>query len=98
MIAEVLLLGDCPPPVAVGAPHLTLPDLSLQIRDRGFAICQLDHAGPLRADVVELEHHGVALAAVDARGSSQMLKEEQEISPAQWSGAPGRPPFRIDPP
>jgi hypothetical protein len=98
MIAEVVLLGDCPPPVAVGAPHLALPNLSHQIRDRGFTICQLDHAGPLRADVVEFEDHGIGLAAVSTRGPFQVVKQEQEIPPAQRSGATRRPPFRIDPP
>ena len=84
-MAEVPLLEDRPPPVAVRAPNLTLSDLPFEGRDRGFAVSELDHSVSLHADVVEVEHRGVDLAAVDARGGLEVALQAAQVATAERS-------------
>lgn len=70
MMAEVVLLDDGPPPVAVRTPDLALCNLAFERRDRGFPVSELDDAASLHADVVEVEHGGIGFAAVQAGADS----------------------------
>jgi hypothetical protein len=85
MMAEVVLLDDRPPPVAVGTPDLALCDLAFKGRDRNLAVGELDHSASLHADVVEVEHRGVDLAAVDARGALEVALQEEQVATAERS-------------
>ena len=79
MMAEVMLLDDRPPSVAVCTPDLALCDLTFQGRDRVFAVSELDHAVSLHANVVEIEYGDILLGAVNAGGGREVLGYEQEI-------------------
>jgi hypothetical protein len=65
------------PPVAVRAPHLALTDLGVDRRDAAAVPRELRDRGALRPDVIELEHDGIALSAIDARVCAQ---EAQDVS------------------
>ena len=80
MIAEVRLLDDSPAPVTVGAAHLALRDLSFQVGNRALPPGKLHHTGTLDADVIEVQYHRIALAAVDARRVSKVVEEEEEVA------------------
>jgi hypothetical protein len=71
MMAEMTrLLPDGPPAMAVGAPDLATRDLSLQGGDRMLVDSQ-DHDAPaFGAEVIEVQHDQIGLAAVDAAGGS----------------------------
>ncbi len=84
-MAELPLLDDGTSPVAVRAPNLTLSDLAFERRDRGFAVSKLDHAVALHTDVVEVEHRGVDLAAVDARGRPEVALQEEQVATPERS-------------
>jgi hypothetical protein len=82
MMAEVVLLDDGPPSVAVRTPDLPLCNLALERSDRGFAVGEFDHAASLYADVVEVEHGGVDLATVNARGGLEVALQEEQVATA----------------
>lgn len=68
--------------MAVAAADLTLADL---LRDRLEAVLrpgQSRDGAPLRADVVELEHHRIAEATIDARGHLENLLQEAYVAEA----------------
>jgi hypothetical protein len=67
MIAKVLLVDDCPPPVTVCTPHLTLRDLPFEGAERALAPGEPDHPTPFLTDMIEVEHDWVRFAAVDTR-------------------------------
>jgi len=56
----------CPPTMAIAATDLALRDLSLDDWPSVSGSHHDGHLTPLRADVVELEHDAIGLAAVDA--------------------------------
>jgi hypothetical protein len=80
MMAEVVLLDDGPPAVAVRTPNLALFDLAFEGGDGGFAVGELYHAAPLHANVVEVEHCGIGFAAIDARRGLEVISDEEEIA------------------
>ena len=84
-MAELPLLDDGTSPVAVRAPHLALSNLAFEGRSRGFAVSELDHSVSLHADVVEVEHGGVDLAAVGARGALEVALQEEQVATAERS-------------
>jgi hypothetical protein len=95
MMAEVFLLDDRPPPVAVRTPNLALCNLAFERGDRGFAVSELDYPVSLRADVVEVEHGGIGFAAIDARRRLEVLSDEQEVATTERAGISLGSPLRI---
>jgi hypothetical protein len=98
MIAKVRLLHDRAASVAVGAPHLASGDLAFQDRDGDLSVCELDDAGSLGTDVVEIEDDGGPLAAVHASGVPKMIEKEKEVPAAERPGAYRGAPFLIHSP
>jgi hypothetical protein len=68
------------PAVTVRAPHLAFTDLGVDRRDAAAVPRELRDRRPLRADVVELEHDGIALSAIDARVSAQEAEDVSQVS------------------
>jgi hypothetical protein len=68
------------PPVAVRAPHLALTDLGVDRRDAAAVPRELRDRGALRPDVIELEHDGIALSAIDARVCAQEAQDVSQVS------------------
>jgi hypothetical protein len=62
------------PPMAAGADNLTSGDLCVDVPERDAVRDQGGDARGLLTDVVELQHHRIAFAAVDARVSVQILE------------------------
>jgi len=60
--------------MTAGADHLTAGDLSVDDFERDAVRDQGGEARRLLADVVELQHDGIALAAVDARVCGEILE------------------------
>jgi hypothetical protein len=65
--------------VAVGAKDLTLPDLHENRCPSETGCAHVCHVVALVAEVVELEHDGVSLAAFDARMLRQVLPHQQLV-------------------
>jgi hypothetical protein len=68
-----------PAPVAVGAAHLARRDLGVEQGDTAAAPCETGHVAALAADVVELEHDKIRLAAVDAAARLEHRADVSDI-------------------
>jgi hypothetical protein len=79
MMAEVSLLNDRPPTVAVGASNLALRHLAFQRGDRVLGVRQPNDRVFLDTDVVEVENDRVALATVDATRRLQVVHDEEQV-------------------
>jgi hypothetical protein len=66
MMAEVRLFDDGAAAMAVRAPNLALRDFLLEHGESCLSIRQLDYTSSLRPDVIEVQDHGIHLAAVHA--------------------------------
>ena len=82
MMAEVRLFDDSAAAVAVRAPNLALPNLLLEHGECSLSIRQLDHTGSLLPDVIEIQDHGIRLAAVHARRVGEIVEEKGEVAAA----------------
>jgi hypothetical protein len=78
--------------MAVPTADLAGSDLPLERGQAALQPRQRDDRAPLRSDVIELEHHGIALTAVHAGGRPEHRRDELEISqpPRSEAGSPRR--------
>src|SRR3546814_12943117 len=63
---------SCTSPMAVRADHLALLDL-VDEAPQLVAVDHRAHVADLVSEMVELQHHGVSLAAVDARVGAEVV-------------------------
>jgi len=67
-------------PMTVRTPHLAFTDLGVDRRDAAAVPRELRDRRALRPDVIELEHDGIALSAIDARLSAQEAEDVSQVS------------------
>jgi hypothetical protein len=81
MMAEMArLLPNRSSTMTVGASDLAPGDLPLERRDRVLEQREACHAATLGPDVVELQDDKVALTAVEAPGTPEMLEDYEEVA------------------